>query len=160
MAWELAQLNIGRVVAPLDSPALHGFTSMLDHINQLAEQSPGFVWRLQSESGNATDVPFDDDPLLIANLSVWRSVEDLRSYVYAGEHLQMLRQRKQWFSHRPGPNQVLWWVPAGHRPSLTEAKAALALLALNGPTAHAFTFAQPQAAPRESDKLIPIYVPH
>lgn len=146
--WQLAQLNIGRAVAPLDSPVMAGFTEQLDAINLLAEQSPGFVWRLQSDSGNATDIAYDSDPLLIANMSVWSSLAALRRYVYTGDHLAMLKQRKAWFSKHEGPSQVLWWIRAGHIPTLNEGRAALEILRLNGSTPLAFTFAQPFAAPK------------
>lgn len=148
--WQLAQLNIGRAIAPLDDARMHGFTSQLAAINQLAEQSPGFVWRLQSDSGNATDIAYDADPLLIANLSVWASLEDLQRYVYSGEHLNVLKQRKAWFSKVEGPTLVLWWIRAGHIPSLLEAKAALELLRLNGPTPCAFSFAKPFPPPQSA----------
>ncbi|WP_373973878.1 DUF3291 domain-containing protein [Chitinibacter sp. SCUT-21] len=149
--WHLAQLNIGRAIAPLDDPLMHGFTSQLDAINQLAEQSQGFVWRLQSDSGNATDIAYDADPLLIANLSVWESVEALQQYVYSGAHLASLKQRRAWFSKIDGPSLVLWWIPAGHQPSLSEANAALDLLRLNGPSSLAFTFAQPFPMPANTE---------
>jgi hypothetical protein len=83
MDWHLAQINIGRLVAPVDDPRIAGFISKLDAINALAEQTPGFVWRLQSGSGNATDIVYNDDPFYILNMSVWESVEELRDYVYS-----------------------------------------------------------------------------
>jgi Domain of unknown function (DUF3291) len=148
--WQLAQLNIGRAIAPLDDPLMAGFSNQLDAINQLAERSPGFVWRLQSDSGNATDIAFDADPLLIANLSVWEAIDDLQHYVYSGAHLASLKQRRSWFSKIDGPSLVLWWIPAGHIPTLSEAKAALALLKLNGPSGIAFTFAQAFPPPQSA----------
>jgi hypothetical protein len=151
--WQLAQLNIGRAIAPLDNPLMTGFTEQLDAINQLAERSPGFVWRLQSDSGNATDIAFDADPLLIANLSVWASLDELQRYVYTGDHLSVLKQRKAWFSKIEGPTLVLWWIRAEHIPSLLEAKAALELLRLNGPTPCAFSFAKPFPPPQSAPQL-------
>jgi hypothetical protein len=145
--WQLAQLNIAHAIAPLDDPLMAGFTEQLDAINQLAEQSPGFIWRLQSDSGNATYISYDADPLIIANMSVWASLEDLQRYVYTGEHLAMLKQRKAWFGKIDGPALVLWWIPAGHIPTLLEAKAALELLRLNGSSACAFSFAKPFGPP-------------
>ncbi|WP_410499790.1 DUF3291 domain-containing protein [Chitinibacter sp. S2-10] len=140
-------MNIGRAIAPLDDPLMAGFTEQLDAINQLAEQSPGFVWRLQGDSGNATDITYDADPLIIANLSVWNSLEDLQRYVYTGDHLAILKRRRSWFEKIDGPTLVLWWIPVGHTPTLIEAKAALGLLRLNGSNACAFSFAKPFASP-------------
>ena len=138
--YQLAQLNVGRAVAPLDSPAMAGFMNQLDRINALAEASPGFVWRFQDESGNATSVRAFDDPRVIVNMSVWESQQALHDYVYRSEHVRVLRKRKQWFEKFDGPFLVLWWVPAGHRPTLAEAKAKLDLLTRQGPSAAAFTF--------------------
>lgn len=141
--YQLAQLNIGRIVAPLDSPALADFVAQLDEINALAERSPGFVWRLQAGDGNATSFrPFDDDSILV-NLSVWESVEQLHAYVYRSAHGAAMRRRREWFEPlRGGTNTVLWWVPAGHQPSLLEARQRLEYLIEYGPSAHAFTFKQ------------------
>jgi hypothetical protein len=141
--WQLAQMNIGRARAAMDDPIMQGFVSQLAHINQLAEQSAGFVWRLQTEEGDATSIQAYDDPLLIVNMSVWASLEDLQRYVYSGEHLSILRQRKDWFDKIDGPTLVLWWVPAGYRPSVADGQAALAHLAQNGPSAQGFSFAKP-----------------
>ncbi|MGC2661470.1 MAG: DUF3291 domain-containing protein [Bryobacteraceae bacterium] len=112
--WHLAQVNIGRLRAPLDHPQIAEFIALLDPINALAESSPGFVWRLQSGNGNATDVVYNEDPLTIVNISVWESVEALRGYVYGGRHLSTFRQRYDWFEKAEQPTYCLWWVPAGH----------------------------------------------
>jgi hypothetical protein len=137
---QLAQVNIGRVRAPMESPTMAGFASRLEEINALADQAPGFVWRLKTEAGNATYLrPYDDDRILI-NMSVWESVEALRAYVYHGPHLELLRDRHQWFEPFERPYLALWWVPVGHRPSVDEAKKRLAHLEQHGPTAFAFTF--------------------
>lgn len=139
----LAQVNIGRVKGPPDSPVMAGFMARLDEINALAERSPGFVWRLQTPAGNATDLrPYDDDTILI-NMSVWESLEELRAYVFESSHRELLRQRREWFEKFEGVYAALWWVPAGHRPSIEEAKQRLAHLAANGPTPFAFTFKDP-----------------
>ncbi|THF84882.1 DUF3291 domain-containing protein [Deinococcus sp. KSM4-11] len=138
----LAQVNIGRLVAPLDSEQLHGFTSRLDEINALADGWPGFVWRLQGDGDSATDLrPFKDDTILV-NMSVWGDVEALRDYVYRSDHLQLLRERRQYFQHMREAFTALWWVPAGHRPTTTEAWERLMHLRRHGPTTHAFTFGQ------------------
>ena len=136
----LAQVNIGRIRAPLDSPVLAGFVARLDEINALAERSPGFVWRLQTDEGNATELrPYDDDRVLI-NMSVWESVEQLRAYVFGSSHRELLAQRRDWFEKFEGVYAALWWVPPGHRPSIEEAKERLAHLAEKGPTPFAFSF--------------------
>lgn len=139
--FHLAQLNIARLRYPLDDPRMAGFVNGLAHINALADASPGFVWRLQSDSGNATDVRAFDDEELLVNLSVWESLDALRAYVYRSEHADFLRRRKEWFAPLDGPHQVLWWVEAGHIPTVEEAKARLERLAAEGPSPAAFTFA-------------------
>ncbi len=141
-AHHLAQLNIARSVAPLDDPRLLGFVTRLDEINALAEQSPGFVWRLQGESGNATEFAVNDDPLVIANLTVWESVEALHEFTYRSEHRSVFAQRYDWFERWDGPSVVLWWLPAGELPTLETALERLRLLAEHGPTPDAFTFKQ------------------
>lgn len=145
--FHLAQVNVARARAPLDQPLMKGFVDQLDYINALADAHPGFVWRLQTEEGDATSVQAFDDPLVIVNLSVWRSIEMLKDYVYTGEHLQVLRGRKEWFDKLPGPSLALWWVPAGHLPSVLEARQRLEQLWRDGPTADAFTFAKPFPMP-------------
>ena len=141
-AVHLAQVNIGRVKAPIDDPIMAGFVSRLDEINALAEAAPGFVWRLQTDAGNATALrPYDDDRILV-NMSVWRSIEELRDFVYRSRHLEVLRGREQWFEKFERPYAALWWIPAGHIPTLAEAKERLARLEAEGPTPFAFTFQQ------------------
>jgi heme-degrading monooxygenase HmoA len=136
----LAQVNIARLKAPLEDPLLAGFVARLDEINALADRSPGFVWRLQTSAGNATYLrPYDDDRILF-NLSVWRSLEDLQAYVYKSAHVEVLRMRHEWFETFQGAYVALWWVPAGHIPSVDEARKRLAHLEANGPTPFAFTF--------------------
>jgi len=138
---QIAQLNVARMVAPLESPELAGFVSALEPLNAVADAAPGFVWRLQTEEGDATAIrPFDDDMILI-NMSVWESVEALREFVYKSSHRDVLRDRRQWFEQHTGDLYlVLWWVPVGTIPTMDEAKARLELLQGSGPTADAFTF--------------------
>ncbi len=137
---QIAQVNIARMRAALEDPVMAGFVARLAEINALADGSPGFVWRLQTPEGNATYLrPYDDDRILF-NLSVWKTVEDLRTYVYRTAHAELLRQRDDWFEKFGAPVVTLWWVPAGHRPSIDEAKKRLARLQETGPTAFAFTF--------------------
>lgn len=146
-AFELAQVNIGRLKAPIDHPSIKDFADNLDRINLLAEDSPGFVWRLKGDGNNATDLSIDGDPLLIPNLSTWTDIPSLGAYVYRSAHVEIMRRRREWFEPAQGPHMVLWWVPAGHRPTVEEAMEKIALLAANGPTPAAFTFRQPFPAP-------------
>jgi|SRR5580704_2441063 hypothetical protein len=112
MQYHLAQINIGRLIAPIDDPKIAAFVAQLDPINALAEHSRGFVWRLQSASGNATDLVYNDDPFVIVNMSVWESFEALRDYVYTSKHVEVLRERANWFEKMEKPHYCLWWVPA------------------------------------------------
>jgi hypothetical protein len=138
--YQTAQVSIGQMKGQLDEPVMAGFVARLDEINALADSSPGFVWRLQSSDGNATYLrPYDDDRILF-NLSVWETVEALRYYVFKTAHAEMLRQRQAWFERFAGVYTALWWVPAGHIPSIDEAKKRLAHLEAHGPTQFAFTF--------------------
>jgi Domain of unknown function (DUF3291) len=150
MAWDLAQLNIGRLLAPTDHPDTKGFMDALEPINALADSAPGFRWRLQTEDGDATAIrPYADD-LMIVNLSTWASLEALADFVYGEEHRAVMVQRRKWFE-RMEVYLALWWVPEGHTPSVDEAKARLAHLAEHGPTPEVFTFRHPFAAPGAID---------
>src|SRR5919202_575362 len=148
--YQLAQVNIALLREPLDSPLLADFVAALDPINALADASPGFVWRLQTEDGNATAIrPYDDDHLMAINMSVWESLESLQRFVYKSRHVETLRARKQWFEQIEGPILVLWWIPAGQIPTVAEARERLQYLKEHGPTPHAFTFRTPFPAPDE-----------
>ena len=138
--YHLAQINIARMVAPLTDPMMAGFVNQLDAINALAEESPGFIWRLQTEDGDATALRVFDDERILVNMSVWETVEALYEYTYRAGHAGVFRDRKQWFERLVGPHLALWWIPAGHTPSPEEGKQRLALLAAQGPTPEAFTF--------------------
>jgi heme-degrading monooxygenase HmoA len=145
-AHHLAQVNVATVRAPLDSPELAGFVAQLEPVNALADHSPGFVWRLQTEDGDATAIrPFQDERIMV-NLSVWESLEALRTFVYASRHLDVMRRRREWF-HRMDTYMALWWVPAGTIPTIAQAKDRLQLLAGHGPSPDAFTFRVPFPAP-------------
>ena len=138
--YHIAQVNIGRILAELTDPIMSGFVNRLDEINALADGSPGFVWRLQTDEGNATYFrPFQDDRMLL-NMSVWADVESLRRYVYQTAHREVLRQRAAWFEKLSGVYMALWWVPAGHIPGIDEAKRRLAHLEAHGPSQFAFHF--------------------
>ena len=138
--WQLAQINVGRLVAPQGDARVQPFFDALDRINALAESSRGFVWRLKSESGNATDILTTSDPLFIVNMSVWSDADALFSFVYRSSHTPVMAQRRQYFGPFEGAYQALWWIPAGHRPSVDEGLSRLWRLDRYGPTPHAFTF--------------------
>ena len=140
MSYHVAQVNIGRIRAPLEDPIMTGFVTRLDEINALADRSPGFVWRLQTTEGNATYLrPYADDRIIV-NMSVWASVEALRTFAYESPHAQLLRQRAEWFEKFSGAYMALWWVSVGHFPGIDEAKKRLAHLERHGPSQFAFTF--------------------
>jgi hypothetical protein len=145
--YHLAQVNIARMLAALDDPIMAGFVARLEDINVLADASPGFVWRLQSDGGDATSIRVYDDPNIIINMSVWESVEALNSFVYRSVHQGVMRHRREWFERFDGPYLALWWIPAGHVPSPAEGKAALDDLRANGPSPRAFAFARPFPPP-------------
>ena len=152
MKYHLAQVNIGRFIKPVEDPANADFVNALDHVNALAEASPGFVWRLTGDGNNATDIkPFPDDPNMAINMSVWESIDALAAFVYRNmDHRGVMRRRREWFEERQ-VYMALWWVPAGTLPTIEDAKAKLELLERLGPTAEAFTFRQPFAAPSGDD---------
>ena len=146
--FHLAQVNIARARGALDSPMMQGFVEQLDSINALADKSPGFVWRLQTEEGDATSINAFGDERIIVNMSVWTSLEALKTYVYSGEHLAVLKNKKRWFEKMPEPTLALWWIPAGTTPTVDAAKKALQTLADKGATQGAFSFARAFPAPR------------
>jgi hypothetical protein len=147
ITYHLAQINIARMRAPLESPVMADFVAQLGEINALADGSPGFVWRLQGEGNDATSLrPFDDD-FIIVNMSVWESIDDLRAYVFKSAHAAVMRRRREWFEHFGSTYVALWWVEAGHIPTIGEAKERLLHLEAYGPTANAFTFKQLFAPP-------------
>ena len=157
--WHLAQINVATSRFPVEDPRMEGFMSRLDEINQLAESSPGFVWRLQDESGNATGIDVGGDALFLANMSVWENAEALFEYVYKSVHRDVMIQRRDWFERPDDLYQVLWWIPAGHIPTPAEGLERIERLKKDGPTADAFTFQErfpvPGAPPGEEDELNP-----
>ncbi|MFD8059776.1 DUF3291 domain-containing protein [Streptomyces cyaneofuscatus] len=136
---ELAQVNIARLRFPLDSTELKEFVDGLDPVNAVADQAEGFVWRLRSESGNATDVPVFGDAWLIVNMSVWRDAEALTGFMYAGRHRELMNRRREWFEQIREAMTALWWVPAGERPTVADAEERLLHLREHGPTERAFS---------------------
>jgi len=145
---QLAQINVARLLAPIDAPETADFVEALAPVNARADAAPGFVWRLQTESGDATAVQAFDDPLVIVNLTVWESIEALAAFAYReAAHLAVLRRRREWFERHTEAPTALWWVPAGHVPTVEEALERLATLRARGPSPDAFTFRERFPAP-------------
>lgn len=152
--FHLAQVNIGRIRAPLGSPQLAGFVELLDPINALADRSPGFVWRLQTEDGNATSIhAFKDDRVLV-NMSVWESIEALGAFVYETSHLDVLRRRREWFEVMTEAYLALWWIPAGSLPTVDDAVIRIEHIRKHGPTAYAFTLKTHFAPPGSTGSAV------
>ncbi|MBP5936963.1 DUF3291 domain-containing protein [Streptomyces acidiscabies] len=138
-SYELAQVNISRLKFPLDSPELKDFVDALKPVNADADAARGFVWRLQSDGGDATDIQVFGDEWLIINMSVWQDTDVLTAFMYQGQHRELLQRRREWFEKVVEAMTALWWVPVGHRPTVAEAEARLLHLRANGPTPYAFT---------------------
>lgn len=154
--WHLAQINVGRIREPLDTPLLSDFVAALEPINALADASPGFVWRLVGDGDDATSLrPYPDDDMMLVNMSVWASLEALTRFVYRSAHTEVMRRRRKWF-HQMEIMLALWWVPAGHIPTVAEGIERLRHLEQHGPTAHAFSFRAPFAAPDATTKIAPV----
>lgn len=141
MTLHLAQLNVGRLVADTDDPRVAEFMGALDRINGLGRRMPGFAWILEGSgapnTGN-TEAKIDGDPRFVANLTVWETVEDLERFVWGTIHRQFYERRAEWFEVLGRMHFVMWWVPAGHRPSLDEGLGRLAHLEAHGETDQAF----------------------
>jgi uncharacterized protein DUF3291 len=144
--FQLAQVNIALPREPLESDLLREFVEALDPINAIADGSPGFVWRLQGEDGNATSIRAFGDDRLIVNMSVWESIEALRAFVYTSGHVAVMRRRREWFD-RIETHLALWWVPASDVPTVAEAEERVTLLSALGPSPDAFTFRRHYPAP-------------
>lgn len=140
--YYLAQINIAKAQAAMDSALMKGFVDRLDEINALADNAPGFVWRLQTEAGDATSIQAFADPSLIVNMSVWKDMASLKDFVYKSMHVELIRDRDAWFNKMVTVHQALWWVPASHMPSVSEGKERLEHLQANGPSKTAFTFSK------------------
>ena len=141
--YHIAQLNVANALDAMDSNTMKGFVDRLVEINALAENSPGYFWRLQTEEGDATYINAFDDPLIIVNMSVWANLESLKDFVYKSIHVELLRNKGTWFHKMPQAHHVLWAVPAGHLPTIEEGKARLQYLREHGPSEYAYTFANP-----------------
>ena len=138
--FHLAQINVARMLAPIDDPIMAEFVAQLAPVNARADASPGFVWRLQTDSGDATSIKVYDDDMMIVNLTVWESAEALREFVYKSAHYGALRDRKRWFEKFDGPYYAMWWIPAGRLPSIEEGKERLDHLRQHGDSEYAFSF--------------------
>ena len=138
--WQLAQINVGRLAAPRGDVRVQPFFDALDRVNALADASAGFVWRLQTSAGNATDITPTADPLFIVNLSVWADADSLFEFVYRSGHTPEMARRREYFERFESAYQALWWVPAGHRPTVDEGLSRLWRLDRYGPTVEAFSF--------------------
>ena len=148
--WHLAQINVGRLNAPLDDEANAEFVAALEPINALAEASPGFVWRLQTDDGASSSfvaLPGVDDPLIIVNYSIWADVESLQHYVTKSGHVAYLRRRREWFEKPDAPSTACWWVPAGTIPSVADAYERLEQLRRDGPSGIVFPLNRPFPPP-------------
>lgn len=157
MAFELAQVNVARLTAPLDSAELAGFVAALDPVNAAADRAPGFVWRLQTENGNATAIQaFEWDAAgsagVIVNMSVWTDTEHLGAFVFGEMHRQVLQRRREWFQRTREAQLACWWVPAGHRPGTGEAEDRVRHLRAHGPTPYAFTLRVSYPPPGGADE--------
>ncbi len=137
----LAELNIGRLVAPTDDPKVAEFMDALDRVNGLGKRMPGFVWMMEGSgepgTGN-TENSIGDDPQFVANLTVWESVETLEDFVWNTIHRQFYERRQEWFEVLGEMHFVMWWVEEGHQPTLEEALQRLEHLKSHGNSAHAF----------------------
>ena len=147
MNYQLAQLNIGRARGNMDDPVMAGFGARIEEINSLAEDSPGFVWRLKADAGDPTLAALFNDPRVLVNMSVWKDIDSLKHFVYRPVHVELIKDRDEWFTKMASAHQVLWWVPEGHEPSAEEARDRLWHLDRHGPGEHAFTFARPAPKP-------------
>ncbi len=157
MDYVLAQVNVGRLLAPMDSPLIADFAAALDPVNAVADTAPGFVWRMQTEDGNATAVRgFEADAAgapggILINMSVWESVEALAAYVYGDAHRAVLRRRREWFARMTDAYTALWWIPRGHLPTVGEAEDRVRHLRAHGPTPRAFTLKEHYPPPESDD---------
>lgn len=151
MPFHIAQFNVAKMVVPLSDPVMQGFVDALQPINAIADNSPGFVWRLQDDSGDATAIQAFEDETILVNMSVWADLSALQEFVYRTRHLQLLRDKKKWFAPYDKANLVLWWIEQGDTPTVAEGKRRLDILSRNGATREAFTFSTPFISPQSND---------
>ena len=136
----LAQANVARMRGPLEDDVMAGFAARLEPLNALADESPGFVWRYQTDAGDATEVRVFNDELILFNMSVWESIEALENFVYRSNHIEALQKKAEWFERANRASLALWWIEAGHLPSVEEAKERFDILWSDGPNAEVLTF--------------------
>jgi Domain of unknown function (DUF3291) len=151
--YHLAQVNVGKILAPMDSPLMSEFKNNLDRINALAEASEGFVWRLKEENNNATSIKVFEDDFMLINMSVWKDMDALYKYVYESAHVEYLKKRREWFERLSEIHMAMWWIPAGHIPSPAEAIERLTHMREKGDTPYAFGFKK-RFTPEELTKKI------
>ena len=149
MNYYIAQFNVAKMIAPFEDDVMQGFVDGLEPINNMADNSPGFVWRLQDDSGDATSIQAFEDSAILVNMSVWEDLDTLKRFVYQTAHLDFLRNKQAWFQPLVGPSLVLWWIRQGDVPTVAEGKRRLELLGAHGPSQEAFTFSQTFPAPNE-----------
>ena len=152
--YHVAQLNVAKMTVDIDDPIMKYFVDNLDKVNSIADNSPGFVWRLETEEGDATNLRVFEDNLMLINMSVWESIEELQTFVYDSFHVDILKRKKEWFSKFDGMHQVLWWVQAGTIPDIEEARARLSYLQEHGESEIAFSFRQ-SFLPSEQHLVLP-----
>jgi hypothetical protein len=136
----IAQLNIAKAISPLDDPIMQEFVENLEQVNAIAEASPGFIWRLQDESGDATKIQAFSDPNLIINMSVWETIESLKDFIFKTQHVEFLKRKTEWFEKIPEANHVLWWIPVGTVPTIDDAIKRLMYLREKSASSFAFDF--------------------
>ena len=147
--YYLAQVNVGRIRAPLDDPMMADYIALRPIIDALARRSPGFIWRRNGAGSKAKETDLYDDQMIIANISVWATLEDYYNFVYKSQHLEVLNRRSEWFQPFEGPFHAMWWVPQGHLPTAEEARERLEYLRSYGETPYAFSFAKTFSASAE-----------
>ena len=153
--FHIAQVNVARLREPLDHPSSQAFVAGLEPINALADRSPGFVWRLQTDEGDATSLRVFDDEMIIVNMSVWESMEALRAFVFSSDHAAYLRRRAEWFERLVDASTALWWIAPGTTPTLDEATSRLESVRTVGPTPRAFTLREVLDPPAIADRVAP-----
>jgi hypothetical protein len=140
MELNLAQVNVAKMLGPIDGPVMAGFVANLDPVNALAESSEGFLWRLKTDDNNATSIKMYDDDFLIVNMSVWKDIDALFKFVYNSNHVEVFKRKKEWFERMPQMHMACWYVPAGYNPTVVDAAKRLEHLRTKGETPHAFSF--------------------
>ena len=140
MKYNLAQVNIAQMLAPIDDPVMSDFVNNLERINAIADDAEGFVWRLQGEADNALAIRAFEDNMLIINLSVWKDIDSLFNFTYNSDHISVLKRKKEWFDKMETMHMAFWYVPENHIPSPEEAKERLDYINKHGDTPYAFTF--------------------